>query len=126
MLTRMEEVRAQVAERDELIEIIAIALLTRKNVFILGDTGQAKSAVINLFRAGITGTNQFERLMSKQTDEEALFGRLDLSSLIPGGGVGERPALSGAAPEAGDRTSDRWAEQRKSTRGPDRGDGTVP
>lgn len=33
MLTRMEEVRAQVAERDELIEIIAIALLTRKNVF---------------------------------------------------------------------------------------------
>ena len=83
MLTRMEEVRAQVAERDELIEIIAIALLTRKNVFILGDTGQAKSAVINLFRAGITGTNQFERLMSKQTDEEALFGRLDLSSLIP-------------------------------------------
>lgn len=44
-----------------------------------------KSAVINLFRAGITGTNQFERLMSKQTDEEALFGRLDLSSLIPGG-----------------------------------------
>lgn len=23
--------------------------------------------------------------MSKQTDEEALFGRLDLSSLIPGG-----------------------------------------
>lgn len=85
MLTRMEEVRAQVAERDELIEIIAIALLTRKNVFILGDTGQAKSAVINLFRASITGTNQFERLMSKQTDEEALFGRLDLSSLIPGG-----------------------------------------
>lgn len=42
MLTRMEEVRAQVAERDELIEIIAIALLTRKNVFILGDTGQAQ------------------------------------------------------------------------------------
>lgn len=85
MLARMEEVRGQVAERDELIEIIAIALLTRKNVFILGDTGQAKSAVINLFRTGITGARQFERLMSKQTDEEALFGRLDLSSLIPGG-----------------------------------------
>ena len=85
MRARMEEVRAQVAERDELIEVIAIALLTRKNVFILGDTGQAKSYAINLFRAGITGARQFERLMSKQTDEEALFGRLDLSSLIPGG-----------------------------------------
>ena len=85
MHARMEEVRAQAAERDDLIEVIAIALLTRKNVFILGDTGQAKSYAINLFRAGITGARQFERLMSKQTDEEALFGRLDLSSLIPGG-----------------------------------------
>ena len=85
MRTRMEEVRAQVAERDDLIEVIAIALLTRKNVFILGDTGQAKSYAVNLFRAGITGARQFERLMSKQIDEEALFGRLDLSSLIPGG-----------------------------------------
>ena len=85
MLARMDEVRGQVAERDELIEVIAIALLTRKNVFILGDTGQAKSYAVNLFRAGITGARQFERLMSKQTDEEALFGRLDLSSLIPGG-----------------------------------------
>ena len=85
MRARMAEVRAQVAERDELIEVIAIALLTRKNVFILGDTGQAKSYAVNLFRAGITGARQFERLMSKQTDEEALFGRLDLSSLIPGG-----------------------------------------
>lgn len=85
MRARMDEVRAQVAERDDLIEVIAIALLTRKNVFILGDTGQAKSYAINLFRSGITGARQFERLMSKQTDEEALFGRLDLSSLIPGG-----------------------------------------
>lgn len=85
MLARMDEVRAQVAERDELIEVIAIALLTRKNVFILGDTGQAKSYAINLFRSGITGAKQFERLMSKQTDEEALFGRIDLASLIPGG-----------------------------------------
>lgn len=85
MRARMDEVRAQVAERDDLIDVIAIALLTRKNVFILGDTGQAKSYAINLFRSGITGARQFERLMSKQTDEEALFGRLDLSSLIPGG-----------------------------------------
>ena len=65
MCARMREVQTQVAERDELIEVIAIALLTRKNVFVLGDTGQAKSAVINLFRDGLTGARQFERLMSK-------------------------------------------------------------
>lgn len=80
----IDEVNAQVAEREELTECIAICLLAKKNLFILGDTGQAKSYAINEFRKRITGAKQFERLMSKQTDEEQLFGRLDLSSLIPG------------------------------------------
>ena len=84
MLALMADVNAQVAEREELVEAIAIALLTRKNLFILGAPGQAKSYAINQFRARITGARQFERLLSKQTDEEQLFGRVDLSSLLPG------------------------------------------
>jgi len=84
MLAVIADVTVEVAERDELVEAIAVALLTRKNLFILGDTGQAKSYVVNEFRRRITGAKQFERLMSKQADEEQLFGRLDLSSLIPG------------------------------------------
>ena len=84
MLAVMADVNASVSEREELVELIAIALLTRKNLFILGDPGQAKSYAINAFRSRITGAKQFERLLSKQTDEEQLFGRLDLSSLIPG------------------------------------------
>jgi len=84
MFAVMTEVNSEVAEREEVIHCIAIALLTRKNLFILGDRGQAKSYAINLFRQRIEGARQFERLISKQTDEEMLFGRLDLSSLIPG------------------------------------------
>ena len=84
MLAVMADVNRDVAEREELIETIAIALLTRKNLFILGAPGQAKSYAINAFRSRITGARQFERLLSKQTDEEQLFGRVDLSSLIPG------------------------------------------
>ena len=80
----IDELKDEIAERDELIECIAICLIACKNLFILGDTGQAKSYAINEFRKRITGAKQFERLMSKQTDEEQLFGRLDLSSLIPG------------------------------------------
>ena len=79
MLAVMADVNASVAEREELVELIAIALLTRKNLFILGDPGQAKSYAINAFRSRITGAKQFERLLSKQTDEEQLFGRLNLS-----------------------------------------------
>lgn len=55
MQTVITEVNSEVAERAELIECIAIALLTRKNLFILGDTGQAKSYAINEFRRRITG-----------------------------------------------------------------------
>jgi MoxR-like ATPase len=80
----MEEIDSVVAEREEVTEAIAIALLTSKNLFILGDTGQAKSHIINEFRRRIIGARQFERLLSKQADEEQLFGRIDLSSLIPG------------------------------------------
>lgn len=84
ILKVMEDVSSEMAEREELIKYIAIALLAKKNLFILGDTGQSKSGCINAFRKRITGAKQFERLMSKQTDEEQLFGRLDLSSIIPG------------------------------------------
>lgn len=84
MLAVIDDVNGSVAERGELVEMIAIALLTRKNLFVLGAPGQAKSYAINLFRQHITGAQQFERLLSKQTDEEQLFGRVDLSSLIPG------------------------------------------
>lgn len=84
MIKVMSEIGKEVAERSDLIEKMAIALLTGKNLFILGDTGQAKSYAINLFRKRIIGAKQFERLLSKQTDEEQLFGRLDLGSLIPG------------------------------------------
>ena len=70
MLAVMGDVNSQVTEREELIEAMAVALLTRKNLFILGEPGQAKSQVINEFRNRITGAKQFERLLSKQADEE--------------------------------------------------------
>ena len=84
MLAVMDEVNSEVAERQELVRMIALALLSGSNLFILGAPGQAKSFAVNEFRKRITGARQFERLLSKQTDEEVLFGRLDLASLIPG------------------------------------------
>lgn len=84
MLAVIREVNGEVVEREELIELIAVALLTRNNLFILGKPGQAKSYSINAFRERIKDARQFERLLSKQTDEDQIFGRIDLSSLIPG------------------------------------------
>lgn len=78
------EVNGTLAERDELVHTIALALLTRKNLFVLGDPGQAKSQAIDTFRSHIEGAKQFDILMSKGIDQEQLFGRLDLASIIPG------------------------------------------
>ena len=80
----IREVNEVLAEREELVHTIALALLTRKNLFVLGEPGQAKSQAIDLFRSHIEGARQFEILMSKGIDEEQLFGRLDLASILPG------------------------------------------
>lgn len=80
----IREVCESLAEREELVETIALALLTRKNIFVLGEPGQAKSQAIDLFRSHISDAKQFEILMSKGIDQEQLFGRLDLASIIPG------------------------------------------
>ena len=84
LLKVINEVNSVVCEREELIHCIALALLTRRNLFVLGDVGQAKSYAIDQFCRRIKGAKQFSTLMSKQTDTEQLFGRLDLASLIPG------------------------------------------
>lgn len=84
ILKVMAEVNSAVCEREELVRCIALCLLTGRNLFVLGDVGQAKSYAIDQFCSRITGAKQFSTLMSKQTDEEQLFGRLDLASLIPG------------------------------------------
>lgn len=80
----ISEVCEGLAERNELVHTIALALLTGKNLFVLGKPGQAKSQAIDLFRAHISGAEQFDILMSKGIDQEQLFGRLDLASIVPG------------------------------------------
>jgi len=84
MIAVINEVNCEVAERDEAVEAIVLAVLTKKNMFMLGATGQAKSYVITVFLKRITGSKQFSYLLTKQTDEEALFGRLDLKSYLDG------------------------------------------
>ena len=80
----IDEVNYDLAESEELVHTIALALLTRKNLFVLGEPGQAKSLAIDTFRSHIKDAKQFEILMSKGIDQEQLFGRLDLASIIPG------------------------------------------
>ena len=78
----ISEVCEGLAERNELVHTIALALLTGKNLFVLGKPGQAKSQAIDLFRAHISGAKQFDILMSKGIDQEQLFGRLSTPTRV--------------------------------------------
>ena len=49
MLAVIADVNGQVAEREELVETIAIALLSRKNLFILGAPGSGQELRHQLF-----------------------------------------------------------------------------
>ena len=66
MLAVMQEVNSEIAEREELIQTIALALLSGRNLFILGAPGQAELAV-NEFRKRITGAKQFRLLFNRRT-----------------------------------------------------------
>ena len=53
MLAVIDDVNGSVAEREELVEMIAIALLTRKNLFVLGSRGRPR-VMPSTFFAGIS------------------------------------------------------------------------
>lgn len=85
----LAELNGRLTEREELLHDMAVALLTRRNLFILGQSGQAKSEAIRLFASCLEGATTFSYQFNNETDEEKLFGRLDMSSLIPGGIAGD-------------------------------------
>ena len=74
MLAVMADVNSAVSEREELVELIAIALLTRKNLFILGDPGQARatrsmlSAAASRVRNSLNGSFPSRRTKNSSLD----------------------------------------------------------
>ena len=85
MSNALQYLNSCLAEREELLRFMAVAVLTRRNLFILGLPGQAKSDAIRRFRSCFKGMNFFGYQLTRETDEEKLFGRLDLASIVPGG-----------------------------------------
>lgn len=84
MCAVMDEVNSQLAEREDLVRAIAIALLTKTNLLVIGAPGQSKSQAIDLVCARMD-CRTMRVLMSPGTDRDELMGRLDLASMIPGG-----------------------------------------
>lgn len=79
-----KELNELAAERKEAIHTMILAVLTKRNFFILGQPGQAKTMIIEELMKRISGARCFITQLAKETNRGQLFGNTDLSSLIPG------------------------------------------
>lgn len=78
------ELQGFIKEREEVIKMIKLALIAKRNLFFLGETGQAKSFVVKEFNKRIKGSNYMELLMNKMMDKDEIYGRLDIPELVKG------------------------------------------
>jgi len=68
-------------EREQAIEAALLALLAKEHLLLLGPPGTAKSLLARSICERITGAVYFERLLTRFSTPEELFGPLSLSAL---------------------------------------------
>lgn len=88
---RVERLRSEVIEvlkqrfvgRDEVIDLIALAVVAGEHLFLHGPPGTAKSALIRQFAQAVQG-RYFEYLLTRFSEPNELFGPIDLVRLREG------------------------------------------
>ena len=75
------ELRAQFRERDAVIDGTLTALMAGEHVLLLGPPGTAKSALAKGLCEAISGADFFERLLTKFSTPEEVFGPVSLKGL---------------------------------------------
>lgn len=68
-------------ERKEVIEGVLVTLLAGENGLLIGPPGTAKSALIRVLCGAVENAHYFERLLTKFSTPEELFGPISLSAL---------------------------------------------
>ena len=69
--------------RDEVIDLIALALVAGEHLFLYGPPGTAKSALIRQFATAVRG-QYFEYMLTRFTEPNEIFGPIDLARLREG------------------------------------------
>jgi len=76
-----QDLEKDLLERDTAIETAVLALLTRQHLLLLGPPGTAKSLLVRSVCERISGAKYFERLLTRFSTPEELFGPLSLAAL---------------------------------------------
>jgi MoxR-like ATPase len=76
-----DELNSILFEREEQIEAMLAALLSRNHVLLLGPPGTAKSMLAKLLCEAITEANYFQWLLTKFSTPEEIFGPISMKGL---------------------------------------------
>jgi MoxR-like ATPase len=75
--------KARFVGRDEVVELIALAIVASEHLFLHGPPGTAKSALIRQFALAVRGS-YFEYLLTRFSEPNEIFGPIDLVRLREG------------------------------------------
>lgn len=75
------EMEGHLFERHEELEGLLLALLSRQHLLLIGPKGAAKSLMIRMLANSIDGAKYFERLLTRFTLPDELFGPVSISAL---------------------------------------------
>ncbi len=75
------DLASHLLEREEEIEGLLLALLSRQHLLLVGPKGAAKSMMIRMLANSIDGARYFERLLTRFTLPDELFGPVSISAL---------------------------------------------
>jgi MoxR-like ATPase len=79
----IEPLKQRFVGRDEVIELIALAVVAGEHLFLHGPPGTAKSALIRQFAEATQG-RYFEYLLTRFSEPNEIFGPIDLARLREG------------------------------------------
>src|SRR5260370_3476696 len=79
----VEALKRRFVGRDEVIDLIALAVVAGEHLFLHGPPGTAKSALIRQFAQAVQG-QYFEYLLTRFSEPNEIFGPIDLVRLREG------------------------------------------
>jgi MoxR-like ATPase len=79
----VEPIKRRFVGRDEIVDLIVLAVTAGEHLFLHGPPGTAKSALIRQFAAAVRG-NYFEYLLTRFSEPNEVFGPIDLARLREG------------------------------------------
>src|ERR1700726_2089228 len=92
----IEPLKQRFVGRDEVVDLIALALVAGEHLFLHGPPGTAKSALIRHFALGVRG-RYFEYMLTRFSEPNEIFGPIDIARLREGTVV---TVTTGMLPEA--------------------------